>query len=282
VIYRIAPVSIALFVTSTFTASLNISLVWIKLASNVLQWIAKERMVKLSNIIICIGICFWVTVFLILAVARSYSGAAILTIFMAVFVALAFLFGARLVAKKLEVLPKSTQLPPNNKKRKINQSDSNLPCERRASYDCYPQDKEIHVLTKRADTVSPKSWKTGKIFVSPKIRPEFSVWGEKLTKEENELSEGARAIMDCANAISANCWGYCCASSLYVIFLQNIRFGIVSAFGSVILSLNAICVNMLILKFLSAEKLSYRITGNKIIISPSSQEADCKSEINVN
>jgi len=100
-VYYVAPVSIALFVTSTFTASLNISLVWIKLASNVLQWIAKERMVRLSNIVICIGVCFWVTVFLILSVARSYSGAAILTIFMAVFVAFSFLVGARLVAKKI-------------------------------------------------------------------------------------------------------------------------------------------------------------------------------------
>jgi len=133
----------------------------------------------------------------------------------------------------------------------------------------------------RASADSPRTkkgnaWQAGRVLVTPKIKPEFSAVRENYSKEENELSEGAKAIMDSAAAISANCWSYCCASSLYVIFLQNVRFGIISAVGSVILSLNAICVNMLILGFLSAEKLSYQIKENNISISSRALESGDK------
>jgi len=266
----VAPVSITLFVTSTFTACVNISLVWIKLASNVLRFIAKERMSRLSNLVFCIGVCFLVAVFIILAVAQSYSGAAILTIFMAIFSAFAFLLGARLVAKKLKITPttpKSTTCTLKKVPIATGTIETRKIVYRPPSNSAFPTVCALHTTGARAN--EPKTLRAAMNVVLPNIKLEIGPLQQKQDQEGQELSEGAKAIMGCAYCISVNCWSYCCASSFYIGFNQSVRFGMICGMGSVILAANAIFVNMLILKYLCAESLSYQMKENKIDISPS-------------
>jgi len=250
--YYVSPIAVSLLVTTTLMSSLSISFVWVKISGNVMKWITSKRVLILSRLLIALGTSFLAAMLILLVIVQSYLAAEILICFLAVFVATAFLTGARMISKKLNVRPTTrVDIIPKTNIQLENRSGSHI----NASL--------MHdVATNETDGLEPISGGARKLCVQKAVsfvparshQVNFEMHHSELGtfSQENRLSQCGKAIMKSAWAISANCWSFCCASVLYSVFSENVRQGVICTISNVLQGLNAIFVNLLILSFLSA------------------------------
>jgi len=248
----VIPCAATLFGVCTITASLNISIVWIELASKFMKYITEKTMITSRKIIVCCVFFYAVAVFLTMTVVNSYSGAVIINGFAAIVIASTFWVGARMISKKLKVSIQNQQ--------KI---DAPIPLSgkeegRGSSQDSRPyQPYSIFSIKPTTVKFSQKHTHRTLIKVSPAAK-EFSLGNVNNSEDCPEidhhriekLAKVAKNIIHSAWSISVNCWSYLCASVVYAIFSTSPHLGVIATVSGMITVLLTLRINALIVQYL--------------------------------
>jgi len=256
----VIPISATLFGLSTLTGSLNVSVVWIELATRIMKWMTEEKMSKSRKMLILGGISYSLAVFLSMTVLHSYSYAAAVSGLAAIIISLVFMRGSILVARKLEVntLPRRRRLdflgPLKNKKTEMDASGMKNP--QSVGFKSSHSHMGTAFWKVFPLTTGIKSSLKNMITTRSKVCPE----GAKPTRtsavrcvdfsRDQHLSKVSRKIMETARGISWNCFCYFLASLFYAIFSLAPRLGVIATISGVVLIIAALRVNYLVVKYL--------------------------------
>jgi len=246
-----------LFATFTNISLINVCLVWIELASSVMTWITQKFILKSSNILFLIGVSYLTTMVVLVVVGQNYAGAAMMSFGVAIIIILGFLYGGRILAKKLEIR-RPIQVKPNKQAVRQFALNEHLTLNGEVKNEIVEKRGPINQYKGLLKTMS--NFKMGR---SVRIAPgesASSIQNNQLVKDEVLISEGAKCIMTSARIIAGIGCAYCCGAVIYSIFSDNVPLGIVSALAQLFMCLNGIFVNGQVLRYIMLSKqLSYHV-----------------------